>query len=245
MKGKWMQQFKKRGTVDGNFFLSNGETVKTKFMRQTSHFNYVSCKKDNFALAFLPYKAKNVDYAWEMGILLPERGLNPADFLKFLKYDSLKQLRSDAKLEELDIKLPPVKIESTIDLIPMFQKLGVESAFADNADFSGICENKEIRVSDIVQKCFVEIDEEGTEAAAATAIQATEFESCLGLKDEPIRFHVTSSYLYFIYQPESEIVLFSGIVRKPTCIGPYLGKRRGDKINPDDDGANKKFCTIL
>jgi len=214
MKGKWMQEFKKEGTVDGDFYLSNGSTVKTKLMRQNSNFKYISCKKDKFALAFLPYRANSAENAWEMGILLPERGLNPADFLKFLKYDSLKKLRSDSKSENLDIILPKVKIESTIDLIPMFEKLGVKSAFADTADFSGICDNEATQVSDILQKCFVDIDEEGTEAAAATVVMMMRC-AMMHNRNEPIRFHVTSSYLYFIHQPESGLVLFSGVVRNP------------------------------
>jgi len=85
-----------------------------------------------------------------------------------------------------------------------------------------------------------EIDEEGTEAAAATAM--CEIDGC---PDDPIKFHVTSSYLCFIYQPKSKIVLFSGIVRNPTCMDSPLGKNRDVKTSPDVNDVNKKFCTFL
>ena len=107
-----------------------------QLMKQIGSFAYV--KSGKFVMAFLPYKSASSDTAWEMGILLPEQGLKPTDFLKFLQRDQLKGLRSKAKLERLDVILPKCRVECTIDLIPIFKKLGVKAAFTPGADFSGI-----------------------------------------------------------------------------------------------------------
>ncbi|XP_075241502.1 alpha-1-antiproteinase 2-like isoform X1 [Convolutriloba macropyga] len=213
MKGKWQQPFKKSSTRDDNFHVSSTKTVKAPFMHQQSNFLYISKDEENFALAFLPYRAQSADTAWVMGIILPKMGSNPSDFVKFLEFESLKNLYTQSSRTLLNVKLPKVKVEATIDLIPFFQKLGVRAAFGTGADFSGISGNQQTLVSDIRQKCFVDIDEEGTEAAAATV--AMMMFGCARPIAQPIDFHVTSPFVYFIYQPDSGIVLFVGTVNNP------------------------------
>ena len=138
LKGKWLKPFKPAKTDELDFDVSKEKKVKAKFMRQEARFDYVENKEELFAMAFLPYESDSKNSAWEMGILLPEKGSNPADFLKFLQHDSLKRLRSKANKQLLDLMLPKCKIESSIDLIPIFKLLGVKEAFTMGANFSGI-----------------------------------------------------------------------------------------------------------
>ena len=138
MKGKWSKEFKKHATYPDQFHVSNTEVVTANFMCQQNDFLYIAKKKEKFALAFFPYIAESAETAWAMGILLPEKGLKPNDFLKFLEPKALQKLYGECRETLLNVKLPKVKVEATIDLIPFFKQLGVQAAFDMEADFSGI-----------------------------------------------------------------------------------------------------------
>ena len=138
MKGKWANPFKKKMTKVGDFYVSNTRTVKANFMYQKSSFRYTRKEEEKFALCFLPYRAESRDTSWVMGILLPEKGLNVTEFLKYLEPKRLMNLHYNAHQIKLKVKLPKVKLEAKVDLIPFFKSLGVQAAFGMEADLTGI-----------------------------------------------------------------------------------------------------------
>ncbi|XP_075265021.1 neuroserpin-like, partial [Convolutriloba macropyga] len=139
MKANWANPFKKEMTKMGDFFISSTRTVKANYMHQKSHFRYTRRDEEKFALCFLPYWAETMETYWVMGILVPQKGLNVTDFFKYLEPETLKHLfHYEARQTKLKVKLPKVKVEAKVELIPLFKKLGVQAAFGEEADLSGI-----------------------------------------------------------------------------------------------------------
>ena len=114
--------------------------------------------------------------------------------------------------EGIIVSLPRFTLEAEFSLKPVLCALGAELAFSDQADFSGIGEEP-LQISEVVHKAFVEVNEEGTEAAAATGVS-------MGLcavrpATEPIVFKADHPFLFFIKDRDTNAVLFSGRVLDP------------------------------
>ncbi|XP_075254354.1 serpin B6-like isoform X2 [Convolutriloba macropyga] len=146
MNGMWDKYFSQGATVKADFHVSKHNTVQVDLMHQTKEFLYIRNHVAKFALAFFPYISMN-EHDWSMGILLPDEGLRPNDFLKYLQFDELNQLRSKAEIDLLDVKLPKFRVESSVDLGPIMKLMGVETVFTERADFSGIrCDKRRLKV---------------------------------------------------------------------------------------------------
>ena len=162
-KANWSEPFDPARTELGTFTMLDGTEVETPLMRADLQTGYAV--SDSFEAVRLPYAG---DAA--MVILLPNGG-SPADLagaLELADLDLAWQQRS------VDITLPSFEFESEVSLRPALQMLGMVAAFerpgGDGADFTGITEARELFVTDAFHKTFIALDEEGTEAAAATAI---------------------------------------------------------------------------
>ena len=132
MKAKWDEPFPEQSTSKGDFIVSEAKTVKADLMHQIQQFRYI--RESNFSMAFFPYLVTS----WEMGILLPDSGSVALDFVKHLKYESLKMLRDNAIKSWLDVKFPKFRVEASVDLIPMLKRMDVKKAFSNNAELSKI-----------------------------------------------------------------------------------------------------------
>jgi serpin B len=109
------------------------------------------------------------------------------------------------------LSLPRFKMETQFTLTPVLCALGAELAFGDAADFSGIGEEP-LKISEVVHKAFVEVNEKGTEAAAATGVMVP---GCAGWAPPPKVFNVDHPFLFFIRERKTNVVLFSGRVLDP------------------------------
>ena len=140
LKGAWLYPFDKYRTKKGQFRVSAQKTVSADFMTTTERFRNFYDPTGRFSLAFFPYRRERGSmFSWEMGILLPDAGMTPADLVTLLEPDSLKWLRCQASMGELAVKLPKFKFEqSSVDLMPLIRQLGVRSALSDDANFSSI-----------------------------------------------------------------------------------------------------------
>ena len=137
LRGRWKEVFKKADTIHSNFHVSPEKTVKAEIMRQRGVFLYARKEIERFTVVFLPYRRKS-EPAWEMGILVPDEGLNPIDYLKQLQPDALKKLRSEMEDETLVVHVPKFKSESFIDLKRYIMQMGAISPFTEHAEFPGI-----------------------------------------------------------------------------------------------------------
>jgi serpin B len=201
-KGTWITRFDKAKTTDSPFYLSSGEEVSVPTMRLTSHFR--CAETEMLQVLELPY----VSNRFSMFILLPEYGRKLADIEKTLTPTLIEQLRQKGKNEEIAVALPRFKLASDIDLEKTLRLMGMGLAFDRRADFSGITPEKPFFIEAALHKACVDVDEEGTEAAAATAVSFT--------RGGPSGFIADHPFLFFIRDNKTGIILFLGRVVDPS-----------------------------
>merc|ERR1719402_634069 len=213
-KGDWASKFDESRTSEAKFYVSKTETVKAKMMKQTLKVNFKYIKDLDAEMVELPYKGDRLS----MYIVLPNElaGLGDVEnklnklYKLYKSYeknvqDIFKFNDSHSYRDTRDIVLPKFKLEQTLDMKEHFQKLGITRMFeGGKADFSGMAgEPGDLVVSKVIQKAFIEVNEEGSEAAAATAAVVTG-------KSGPLRFVCNHPFMFFIRDKLTEMVLFSG-----------------------------------
>ena len=204
--GKWTKTFKKTDTSDEIFHSPEGDK-KTPFLRQTEDFPYF--KGEDFAILRLPYS----DGAFEMAVLLPDEGTSLGAFEASLSAEKLREaLASANESEYVNVELPKFEFASTIPLNAPLQAMGMKKAFSGAAEFPGISREKGLLVSDVFQKANVTVDEEGTIAAAVTAIAMCK---AMPMPREPLLFHADRPFLFLIRHGETGQILFIGRVTSP------------------------------
>ncbi len=207
-KGMWQEEFDRSDTWDDNWY-GPGRVSKTPTMHQTGGFLYH--ERDDFQALDLPYRGGQVS----MLIVLPTRKDELASLEKRWLANNLYPVVTDnlSNEEAVDVSLPRFKVEASFTLKAVLCALGAGLAFSDSADFGGIGEER-LKISEVVHKAFVEVNEEGTEAAAATAI---EMDLCLAELEtpEPKVFQADHPFLFFIRDRNTNSVLFSGRVLEP------------------------------
>jgi len=208
-KSQWAEQFSERATKDGDFRLGDGKSVKVPMMRQQEKFGYL--ETDAFQALEMPYKAGELS----MVVLLPKAVDGLAAFEKGLTADKLAGWMGGLKRREVKVTLPKWKMTSQFGLADMLKKMGMTDAFAPGtADFSGMTTAEKLFISAVIHKAFFEVDEEGTEAAAATAV-AIAATAMPPQPAEPKVFKADHPFLYLIRHRPTDLVLFMGRVANP------------------------------
>ncbi|CAI9164907.1 unnamed protein product [Rangifer tarandus platyrhynchus] len=208
-KGQWNQEFNKENTVEEKFWLNKDTSKPVQMMKQANHFNFVSLEDVQAKILEIPYKGNELS----MMVLLP----NEADGLQELE----DQLTAENVIEwtspqnmgkrQVDLYLPRFKVEESYDLVPTLQALGMVDAFRRGvADFSGMSRTRDLVVSTVVHKCFVEVTEEGTEATAASGVEIT---VRAGRNSES--FCCNHPFLFLIKHIKTNSILFCGRVSSP------------------------------
>lgn len=216
-KGNWTHKFHTKNTHLADFFTPQGP-VRVNMMQQTKHFKFGGSKDLGCTAVELPYASNNTAagiaaHDLSMLILLP----NAQDGLEKLELSltpgALENLRTKMWSAEVTLKLPRFSVESEFNLKNALSQMGMPHAFSEeNADFSGITDGK-ICISEVFHKAVVEVNEEGSEAAAATAftIQLT----CVRI---PVTFTADHPFLFFIVDTWANVVLFSGRLVNPRAM---------------------------
>ncbi|NP_001026812.1 leukocyte elastase inhibitor A [Rattus norvegicus] len=212
-KGMWEEKFMKQDTTDAPFRLNkkNTKSVKMMYQKKKFFFGYISDLKCK--VLEMPYQGGELS----MVILLPEDIEDESTGLKKIEEQiTLEKLREWTKRENLEnidvhVKLPRFKIEESYILNSNLGRLGLQDLFnSSKADLSGMSGSRDLFISKIVHKAFVEVNEEGTEAAAATAGIAT---FCMLLPEE--EFTADHPFIFFIRHNPTANVLFLGRVCSP------------------------------
>lgn len=211
-KGMWEEKFMKQDTTDAPFRLNkkNTKSVKMMYQKKKFFFGYISDLKCK--VLEMPYQGGELS----MVILLPEDIEDESTGLKKIEEQiTLEKLREWTKRENLEnidvhVKLPRFKIEESYILNSNLGRLGLQDLFnSSKADLSGMSGSRDLFISKIVHKAFVEVNEEGTEAAAATAGLV---EYCLVSIEA---FIVDHPFLFFIRHNPTANMLFFGRVCSP------------------------------
>nr|XP_055067487.1 leukocyte elastase inhibitor-like isoform X3 [Misgurnus anguillicaudatus] len=207
-KGNWEREFFSPDTVDRPFKVNKNETKPVKMMKQRSDFPLTFIPEVNSQILELPYVGKNMS----MLIILPDEieddttGLQKLE--KTLTYEKLMEWTKPDKMSllEVQISLPQFKLEETYDMKNLLVKLGMVDAFMmGKAHFSGLSQSNDLVVSKVIHKSFVEVNEEGTEAAAATGITWQ-----LDCYISPQIFNTDHPFLFFIRHNPTNTILFYG-----------------------------------
>nr|XP_020761262.1 serpin B3-like [Odocoileus virginianus texanus] len=208
-KGQWNQKFNKESTVEEKFWLNKDTSKSVQMMKQTNHFNFVSLEDVQAKILEIPYKGEELS----MMVLLPNEvdGLQKVE--DQLTAENLIEWTSPQNMgkRQVDLYLPRFKVEDSYDLVPTLQALGMVDAFRDGvADFSGMTGRRDLVVSTVVHKSFVEVTEEGTEAAAATGVS-------VGVTSAPFHesFRCNHPFLFLIKHIKTNSILFCGRVSSP------------------------------
>jgi serpin B len=204
-KGTWAVQFKKERTRTEPFRVAGGGKVDTPLMHGIDQYSYA--ETDDLQALQLPYTGNDL----ALLVLLPKKD-DLAGIERKLTIDSLEGVVSKLAQQKVVVSLPKFKTTAAFELVPVLKEMGMPSAFSGKADFSGMTQEG-VFLSNVIHKAFVDVNEEGTEAAAATAVIATR--SAAPSKPMPV-FRADHPFIYLIRDLRSGAILFLGRLEDPT-----------------------------
>lgn len=209
-KAAWFHPFDESETSDQPFYLLDGSEVTTPMMHQTTSLEYF--KGEGYEVIELFYEG----HGYEMLIIMPEKGTF-SEFEQSLDAAKLEfilgQFPTERIAPQIDLTMPKFKVESSFGLAGTLAEMGMPDAFdVAKADLSGMTGKPDLYITDVVHKAFVDVNEEGTEAAAATGV-------VVGLKsmplEEPVKVVIDHPFLFLIREVDTNTVLFFGRVVEP------------------------------
>lgn len=203
-KGNWAQQFKKTLTSDQPFYITSSDSVIVPMMYQKEEFKYRA--DSNCQILEMPYEGNELS----MIILLPRNTGGLSDFESSLDINTVGKWLVGLRKQKVRVYIPKFTMTSEFRLGKILALMGMPDAFSDKADFSGITAKKDLNIYEVVHKAFVKVNEEGTEAAAATAVMMNEGESA------PVpEFYANHPFIFLIRDNHSNSILFIGRIVNP------------------------------
>lgn len=205
-KGKWKHKFDREDTKPEDFTFDSGEKIKVPMMRLTDEdlkFNYAEA--DEVQILEMKYQGEKIS----MLVLLPRSDIYYLDSI--LTEEKLQEWRSKLTSETVFIYMPKYTFETSYSLTDYLKNMGMNLPFTDGADFSGMDGTKMLRISDVLHKAYIDVYEEGTEAAAATAVIMVEKSARRNLE-----FRADHPFIFIIQDTETGNILFLGRVMDPT-----------------------------
>lgn len=205
-KGQWDQPFNPEQTREGPFYLSDGKQAAVPFMRQIERFKYG--ETSNAQVLELPYSGNEL----AMTILLPKPDSSVSKLEAAMEEDGVESILEALWPTRVDVRIPRFKFDAELSLGGCLQQLGVTDAFNDSAaDFSGMSDTF-LYITHVLHKAFIEVNEEGTEAAAATGI-------VVGVTsvpvDSPKVFIANRPFMFLIRDLGTGSILFMGRMTDP------------------------------
>lgn len=203
-KGNWSHQFDKDATHKEDFVTPSGN-VSVDMMYIKDDFNYY---EDNETQVLeLPYEGENLS----MIVFLPKNNLST--FESNLSVEKIKDLTSKLHSMEVEVYIPKFKFETKYFMSNDLKEMGMPTAFSTGADFTGMHEKGDLLIQSVIHQAYIDVNEEGTEAAAATSIS-------LGITavKEPIIFKADRPFMFVILDKNTDEILFMGRVTEPKYI---------------------------
>jgi serpin B len=203
-KGLWVKQFDKKETREEDFKVSPEKTVKVDMMSMTGEeFNYY--ETEELQIIELLYEGEDLS----MLIILPKE-----NYLKSLEeslsLEKLAELRNSLSEQQVDVYIPKFKFETKYFMVKTLKEMGMPTAFSMDADFSGMDSTKDLFIANVIHQAFIDVNEEGTEAAAATGV-VMELKAAM-----PTVFRADHPFIFMIQERETNNILFLGRVIDPS-----------------------------
>jgi serpin B len=206
-RGSWLTQFNKDDTVDRDFIKSTGEIIQAPTMVLTNSegtFNYT--ETEELQILELPYKGDDVS----MVIILPKKN-NITIAKQQINKENMSTWMGSMRPKNLDIYLPKFKFKTEYNLKNILIDMGLDIAFSSNADFSGMNGYGGLFIEKVLHKGFIEVNEEGSEAAAATTVHMLE----TAIPEPPKVFNADHPFIFLIRHKETGTILFMGTMENP------------------------------
>ena len=197
-KGIWRHQFDKKNTSQADFTNEAGKEVKVNMMFQKDTFDYAEDEKAQYL--DMPYGNK----AFSMTIILPKNGNTTADLLEYITANQWNRILQNLSMREVEVYFPRFSSKNKFLLNDPLIDMGMKLAFTDNADFSNIADEN-LFISRVLHNTYIEVTEEGTEAAAVTVVE-------IGYTSVPMIpvFQVNKPFLFVIRENSTGVILFIG-----------------------------------
>ena len=204
-KGTWTYQFDPAKTTDAVFTFSAGNTVSCRMMNQKTTYAYHATEQAQ--IIDLPYSNRS----FSMTIILPKEGINIDQFAAELTQQQWDTFVNSLDSTEVDLSMPKFKVEYEKTLNDELSAMGMEIAFSDFANFSRIA-HASLAISEVKHKTFVDVDEEGTEAAAVTSVGIT-----LTAMPSIPSMYIDRPFIFAIREHKSGTILFIGKIVNPVA----------------------------
>ena len=204
-KGLWKHQFNKDYVRIRPFKLISGEEIQVQMMYQNENFKYT--KSSDIKVLELPYIGNKLS----MLVILPENNEKLSEIEKMITVKNIDLWVANLKEEKVDVYMPKFKLTSQFRLDHVLSSMGMVEAFGQDADFSGMDGTKNLFISAVLHKAFINVDEKGTEAAAATAVIMEQ--KCAAM--DPTVFNANHPFIFLIRQNKTGSILFIGRVMNP------------------------------
>lgn len=206
-KGTWADQFKKQMTHEEAFKQDADHQVKVPMMHRAGR--YLFAEDDNAQVLEMMYAGNEVS----MVVVLPKKadGLNEVEKMADAKWLDAMPGRLGSK--QVDVTFPKFKMRAEFELSKVLAKMGMPLAFGDKADFSGMTSETKLMIDQVIHQAYVDVNEEGTEAAAATAI--TMRAMAMRQPEKPVVFRADHPFMFMIRDTRSGVILFTGKVMNP------------------------------
>ncbi|NHB69421.1 serpin family protein [Perlabentimonas gracilis] len=203
-KGQWDKKFEAENTRDDIFTTLEGKQVKTPMMNAKEKFNVY--QGDGISLLELPYQGND----FSMLVLLPNEDRSIGEIERGLSVDNLNEYISKLSEKEVQLMFPKFKFDAEYQLKPVLSDMGMPIAFSNAANLSRMSRSNDLKIDEVFHKAFVEVSEEGTEAAAATAVVIV-----LKSITMPVEFFANRPFIFIIRENKDGNILFMGRVTNP------------------------------
>ena len=207
-KGDWMSPFEKENTQKMPFYTLDNYQIDVPMMYQKEKFEYME-ERGKFKLIALPYSNEKLS----MVIVLPNKRDGVSELEQEFTWDMLEDALIRTRKREVDVYIPKFKMEKMYDLVDPLSDMGMTDAFTNRADFSNMEPKKELYITNVIHKAYIDVNEKGTEAAAATGVVIA---LRAAVPYEPLVFKADHPFLYFIIHNPTGQILFMGKVVDPT-----------------------------
>ena len=205
-KGTWTKEFNPKSTVKHPFTVLPGKTVEADYMHRTDTLDYA--RNELFSAIRLPYGKEN----YNMYVFLPEPDKKLEDLLTQLNKQNWENwMKLFKKTQTVDIMLPKFKFPYEIKLNDVLSDMGMGIAFGPQADFAGINRGGGLNIDYVKHKSFIEVNEEGTEAAAVTIVVIDR----TSVGPSKTYFHVNKPFMFAITEKTTGAIMFMGTVKQP------------------------------
>ena len=201
----WADAFLESNTHDGVFHTASGD-IQVSMMAKTDRMNYAEYQ--GAQMVELPYEGER----YAMYVVLPPKGLSLDKMISYVNENLYEQAMSMMTAQKVRLTMPKLKLETEMVLNKTLQHMGVKTAFTPAANFKGIAEMGPLVLDQVKQKCYIDVSEKGTEAAAVTSVGVR---LTSARPETLVTMNVDRPYVFFIADRTNGNILFAGRVVRP------------------------------